>query len=118
MKRYSLIAVLSLCTFSLFAQCLKKGITTNPSAPVNPELPSKVNSYFNWTQQFLQNNSACQPRIQVESPFYKIDNLEILRASKDMLPQDGWELIRRDFGYTDQNTCKIRDSRTLLFHFV
>ena len=40
----------------------------------------------------------------MESPFYKIDNLEGLRDSKDMKWDDGWELIRRGFGLTDQNT--------------
>ena len=40
----------------------------------------------------------------MESPFYKIDNLESLRDSKDMKWIDGWELIRRGFGLTDQNT--------------
>lgn len=88
------------------SQCLAKGITTNPSAPVNNELPSNKNLYFDWTQQFYNNNSTCQPNAQVESPFYKIDNLEALRTSKDMLPVDGWELIRREFGYTDANILK------------
>lgn len=85
-------------------QCLFKGITTDPTAPVNTELPSNKNLYFNWMQQYWNNNSTCQPASQVESPFYKIDNLEALRTSKDMLPIDGWELIRREFGYTDANT--------------
>lgn len=88
------------------AQCIYKGITTNPAAPVNTELPSKTNLYFDWTQQYFSNNSSCQPSASIESPFFKIDNLEALRAGKDMLPIDGWELIRREFGYNDDNTVK------------
>lgn len=89
-----------------FGQCLSNGITTNPSTPINNQLPSKTNLYFDWRLQNLQSNTTCQPLTSIESPFFKIDNLEILRQSKDMLPEDGWELIRRDFGYTDQNTLK------------
>lgn len=89
-----------------FGQCPDNGITTNPSAPVNNQLPSKKNLYFDWRIQNFQSNTTCQPLTLVESPFFKIDNLEILRQSKDMLPEDGWELIRRDLGYTDQNTLK------------
>lgn len=90
----------------VFGQCLPNGITTNPMNPTNPQLPSKTNFFFDWTQSSWQNNSFCQPFTQIESPFFKTDNLEILRSSKDMLPEDGWELIRRDFGYTDQNAIK------------
>lgn len=106
MKKILTIMMLFIASNKLKAQCLNNGITTNPSAPVNSQLPSKTNLYFNWTQPSWQNNSSCEPLNTIESPFYKIDNLEILRASKDMQPQDGWELIRREFGYTDQNTLK------------
>jgi hypothetical protein len=40
----------------------------------------------------------------MESPFFKINNLEGLRESKDMKWDDGWELISRGFGLTEQNT--------------
>ena len=107
MKKHLLAFIICIGTIKQSsAQCLFKGITTDPLAPVNTELPSNKNLYFNWTQQYYRNNSSCQPNSQIESPFYKIDNLEALRASKDMLPIDGWELIRREFGYTDANTLK------------
>lgn len=106
MKTLLSILFFSLTILKSPAQCVSNGITTDPAAPVNTQLPSKTNLYFNWTQPSWQNNSSCEPLNLVESPFYKIDNLEILRQSKDMQPQDGWELIRRDFGYTDQNTLK------------
>lgn len=106
MKKYLCIFLLTSLVNSSMSQCLSNDITTNPGAPINNQLPSKLNLYFDWTQPNWQNNSSCETLTPVESPFYRIDNLEILRASKDMQPQDGWELIRRDFGYTDQNTLK------------
>lgn len=107
MKKTLLILVLLIVAGITFSQCLPNGITTDPAAPVNNQLPSKTNWYFDWTQPSWPNHSTCQPASSIESPFYKTDNLEALRAAKDMLPQDGWELIRRDFGYTDLNTPSI-----------
>lgn len=115
MKKYILLLFTSAIICNVSSQCLYKGITTNPGAPVNNELPSKANLNFDWKQQYWQNNSTCQPLIQIESPFFKTDNLEILRASKDMLPEDGWELIRRDFGYTDQNTPRLEAPEHIYF---
>lgn len=92
----------------LFAQypCVN-GISTNPANPINTQLPSKKNTFFNWQNSVYQVqpiNTDCLRGSQVESPFYKTDNLEALRESKDMLWQDGWELIQRRFGLTDSNT--------------
>jgi hypothetical protein len=106
MKCLSLTIVYLLISWYAFSQCPPNGITTNPSAPFNPQLPAATNLYFDWRQASYQNNTTCQPFTQVESPFYKIDNLEILRQSKDMLPEDGWELIRREFGYDNQNNAR------------
>lgn len=83
------------------------GISTNPLNPINNQLPSKRNTFFNWQDSIYQVqpiNSTCIRGSQMESPFYKIDNLEELRDSKDMKWDDGWELIRRGFGLTEQNT--------------
>ena len=83
------------------------GISTNPLNPINTQLPSKVNTFFNWQDSIYQVqpiNTDCVRGSQMESPFYKIDNLEELRDSKDMKWDDGWELIRRGFGLTEQNT--------------
>ena len=83
------------------------GISTNPLNPINNQLPSKMNTFFNWQDSIYQVqpiNSTCVRGSQMESPFFKIDNLEELRESKDMKWDDGWELIRRGFGLTEQNT--------------
>lgn len=108
MKKIFTILALIIPTSNALTQCVANGITTNPAAPVNNQLPSKTNLYFDWTQTSWQNNSSCEPMTIIESPFYKIDNLEILRASKDMQPEDGWELLRREFGYTDQDNLKLQ----------
>jgi hypothetical protein len=92
----------------VFAQypCVN-GISTNPLNPINTQLPSKKNTFFNWQDSIFQVqpiNNDCIRGSLMESPFYKIDNLEELRDSKDMKWEDGWELIKRGFGLTDQNT--------------
>jgi hypothetical protein len=109
MNQKTLLTVLSFFfTTLLFSQypCVN-GISTNPVNPINNQLPSKKNTFFNWQDSIYQVQqiiSNCLRGSQMESPFYKIDNLEELRDSKDMKWEDGWELIRRGFGLTDQNT--------------
>jgi hypothetical protein len=93
--KLKLTLILFIVTEMAAGQCYDNSITTNPSGPVNNQFPTKQNLYFDWRVQNLQNNTTCQPLTLIESPFYKIDNLEILRQSKDMLPEDGWELIMR-----------------------
>jgi hypothetical protein len=82
------------------------GISTNPLNPINTQLPSKQNTFFNWQDSLwaMQPSAFCFRTGFNESPFYKIDNLEELRESKDMRWDDGWELIRRFVGLTETNT--------------
>jgi hypothetical protein len=85
-----------------YSQCPSKGITTNPDAPVNPERPSRTNSYFDWRTQFYKVNSINIPATQIESPFfqgYQNANVISLFSNKDMSPTDGWELIKYDMGF-------------------
>ncbi len=82
------------------------GISTNPSNPINNQLPSKRNTFFNWQvspYKVQPINTDCIRNPAIESPFVKIDNLEALRESKDMHWTDGWELIRRGFGLNELN---------------
>jgi Secretion system C-terminal sorting domain len=109
MKKFYLINVITVL-FVLTTQaqypCVN-GISTNPLNPINNQLPSKKNTFFNWQDSIYQVqpiNNDCIRGSQMESPFFKIDNLEELRDSKDMKWDDGWELIRRGFGLTDLNT--------------
>ena len=51
----------------------------------------------------------------MESPFFKIDNLEELRESKDMKWDDGWELLRRGFGLlADDAIIQLASAHVLL----
>ena len=98
------------------------GISTNPLNPINTQLPSKKNTFFNWQDSVYSVqpiNTDCIRGNRMESPFYKIDNLEGLRDSKDMKWDDGWELIRRGFGLTDQNaytTDPVPNSYLILYN--
>ncbi len=109
MKKFysvSLLLLFVLLSKHSISQCDFKGIITDPNNPVNNELPIKKNTFFNWMNPTWPGNTTCYPGPGVDftSPFYRIDNLEALRLLKDYKPQDGWELIRRDFGYTDNGT--------------
>jgi hypothetical protein len=109
MKKNLIASLIFLLTVHFgFAQypCVN-GISTNPLNPINTQLPSKKNTFFNWQDSIFQVqpiNNDCVRGSLMESPFYKIDNLEELRESKDMKWEDGWELVRRGFGLTDLNT--------------
>lgn len=82
------------------------GISTNPLNPINNQLTSKKNTFFNWQDSLwaMQPSTFCFRTGFNESPFYKIDNLEELREAKDMKWDDGWELVRRYVGLTETNT--------------
>jgi hypothetical protein len=88
---------------SVWSQCPPNGISTNPSAPINTQLPIKKNNYFDWRLPQYASSSYCYPHTSVPSPFYLTGNLEILRATKDYKVEDGWELIDYDFGYDINN---------------
>lgn len=77
------------------------GIRTGMDAPTNTHLPAKINT-FDWrtpTYNINWNGGTTG----VDNPFYQINNASInhLFESKDMLPEDGWELFAREFGYND-----------------
>ena len=82
-------------------QCPAVGIFTRPDAPINNQNPAMLNN-FNWMAPlYFQNSQTSVPgNDMIHSPIYQPDNLLIdnLRVALDMKPEDGWELIRRDFG--------------------
>lgn len=96
------------------APCDRKGILTDPGNPaqpaVNPEYPARTNA-FNW--YVGQQNSGMawnlndvaigEPNIQM--PWWQTDNAQIshLQGKLDF-PKDGWELMKRDLGYSDSGT--------------
>lgn len=108
--RTKLVVCMTLFVSVMFAQYpIINGISTNPANPVNTQLPSKKNNFFDWqseiwTVKSLANQGNCTRSNSITSPFFRVDNLEELRESKDMSWQDGWELIARRVGLSEQNT--------------
>jgi len=103
--------ILLLNKSALFAQdCPPIGpISTNPNNPVNTHSPAKLN-YFDWSSPSYQLNWIRNGfTTTVASPFYQLNNpiTNNLLDSKDMLHQDGWELITKDNGYNDNGTLAI-----------
>lgn len=88
--------------------CDQKGIFTDPAMPaVNPEYSPRTNT-FNWYlgQQnsgmawTLNNVAINEPNIQL--PWWQTDNAQITHLQGKLdFPKDGWELMKRDFGYND-----------------
>lgn len=113
----SLPFLLCLATMTAFAQapCSDKVLTTSTTASVNTEKPAMKNfdpvrqypMIFDWTRRtFLLHSNAggLQSRPSLPSPFFQPDNSSVshLQAAPDMQLDDGWELVRQDFGYAYQ----------------
>jgi len=74
-----------------WAQCPEKGSTTDPNHSAN----------FDWRTSGFDVNSGFINFTRVNSPFYQDDNavLSHFFENKDMQYEDGWELIKYDFGF-------------------
>lgn len=112
MKRMPLLILLGLIASNEpFAQsCAPIGISTGMPNPVNPDPTGRLNT-FDYTAtgwplrtEYLPNDTWKQ------SPFYSDNNAAIQHfyapndGIKDILPSNGWELIKRDFGYEDDGS--------------
>jgi hypothetical protein len=111
MQRLLLQAIcwLALASYAYAQQvCPVPTISTNPNNPINTQVPGKANTFFDWTQRYWTTlpYGTCRPEV-VESPFYAIDNLEELRAIKDMQWEDGWELIRTGLGIYENGRTAV-----------
>ena len=109
LRTTAISAGLSLLALVASAQpCPVNGITTDPAGSVNGQVPSKRN-VFNWQY------TAAQPEYNVnwfftgqrpylETPYNQPSNpnndVGYLQGTPDT-PQSGWELIKKDVGYTD-----------------
>ncbi len=97
------------CTDASYAQnaCSQssKGISTHPDNPRNTEKPTKRNT-FDWRTPSYYTNATYVVNNPVPSPFYKDDNFNVSHFldNKDMQPQDGWEIIKYDFGTPSRAT--------------
>ena len=80
-------------------------ISTNPNSPENPLEPDYLNQ-FDWTTSNpnYQINSECNPNSFTTNPF-ESNQYELLplSLSKDMQPEDGWEMIAYNLGYDNNN---------------
>ncbi len=107
--KIKLLIIYTIISLNCIAQypCFN-GISTNPLNPINTQLPSKKNTFFNWQLENWQlkpltNQGECTRPDSTTSPFFRLDNLEELRDSKDMKWEDGWELISRRVGLNENN---------------
>jgi len=100
--------------FTLFqnvmqAQCLVNGIFTRPDSAINTQNPSMINN-FNWmARKYLTNAQGATPgNDSIFNPVYQPDNsiIDNLRLALDMKPTDGWELIRRQFGFLQNGSLQ------------
>lgn len=102
-----LLILYSANSTQLQAQCPANGIFTRPDSAINTQYPPKLNT-FNWlAQKYITNTTYASPgNDSIWSPVYQPDNVIVnhLRLATDMKPSDGWELLRRDFGFADNGT--------------
>lgn len=107
-----MISLASYCQYPNF-----NGISTNPSNPINTQLTIKRNTFFDWQQPSYQikplPGGNCPRGDSITSPFFRLDNCEELRTSKDMKWEDGWELIARRVGLKDNNTPKVDNDQDI-----
>jgi hypothetical protein len=90
MKKYNLTLIALFFFLAALSQYPSfNGISTNPANPINNELPLKKNTFFDWQLPLwpikeLPNQGNCTRTNLVTSPFFRLDNVEELRQSKDM----------------------------------
>jgi len=96
--------------------CDVKEIRTDPYNPFNCEVPAKINR-FNWIDPnpFLNTpfpeyclNSWVLPQDYIQTPYSQGDNVPINHFLGKMdTPEDGWEIIKYDFGYTEEGVVGV-----------
>lgn len=111
--------------------CGDKGITTNPAIESqcneNPGTPERTNPFvpadktdkrnyvqgrtpeiiFDWTKDVSRQWYFGQNDVRtIKLPYYQTNNIavEALVISQDMRPEDGWELLKFNFGYEDNGS--------------
>ncbi len=129
MRAFYFIILCIICK-NLSAQDCVRGITTNPDNTVWPNPPYnavyKLNfgtNKFDWRQSNFSLSLPTSPTYHsisnIVSPFFRGVNYDYLNniiafpdnngINNDYNPQDGWELIRKDFGYRADGTTNTSD---------
>lgn len=116
------------CNFSINAQCVDKGISTNPISPQNNEKPTAKNNFF-WfphngatNSQIYYRLSGTNQDVNMNNPFWQPSSATTLFEdfaqfeNSDFYPEDGWELIKSDFGKLANNTT-LRQSLPGMVYF-
>jgi Secretion system C-terminal sorting domain len=103
----SILLFFSLKSINGLAQQCINGTETNPSAPLPTGAGFKTNT-FNWQQPSIPvtGKFTALPST-LNSPFHStsINSLVVLQGGyeSDSKPNDGWQLIKQDFGYAYAN---------------
>jgi Secretion system C-terminal sorting domain len=101
--KYNILLVVVLLLFvhsyHTQAQCVN-GTETNPTAPLPLGAGFKTNT-FNWRQNPIPLTGKFLPQSSVNNPFFNVSNLQALQGGleSDSKPEEGWQLIKQDFGY-------------------
>lgn len=120
MKKLLLLAICVGCIIisDLYSQsCAPKGISTDPASPINPDPNGRINT-FNYTATGWPLRTEYLPYdTYKQSPFYSDNNSAIqhLYAPNDgvldILPSNGWEIIKQDFGYLDNGQPSLEKAK-------
>lgn len=106
--------------------CPALGIRTDPNNAANPGgQPNTFNWYYGSYQSSTYNGrrymlNSPYPGVgqdYIELPWQQPSNINMDRfQGKNDLPQDGWELIRRDLGYDDANNPAKTTNPSLILY--
>jgi hypothetical protein len=83
-------------------------ISTNPFSPINCISNGRKNFYFNWFSIPKEKKSIiCDGDSNITNPAYQANNPKVqslYNLIETMSPEDGWELLDRNFGYLDNDS--------------
>jgi hypothetical protein len=128
LKLYILILLLQLFVNSSLAQCVDKEISTDPRNPVNKEMSSAKNNFFwfphngnNYNQIFMRLSGQPSVDLQMNNPFWQGSTTNMFdylaqNGASDFYPEDGWELIKADFGRLANNSA-LRNTLPSMAYF-
>ncbi|MCO5252336.1 MAG: T9SS type A sorting domain-containing protein [Candidatus Kapabacteria bacterium] len=98
-----------------------EAVRTDPNNAINERYPSKTNTdgrILNWMdKQFDVNCMFFHSGVnRIESPFNQTNNIFVnhFLDNKDNKPEDGWELICRQFGYNDDGLLDTDENNPYL----
>jgi hypothetical protein len=114
LKIHLLAAIVVISTGKLCAQLCPQEVITDPRNPSNPDRPALENTFF-WFPHNGTNHANFDMRISggihypsIASPFWNDTDLQVGALfdlqNSDFWPEDGWELLKVNFGYLNDGT--------------